>query len=368
MIIFRYFAKEVYGTLLASTIVLLLLVTSNQVVHYLTQAAAGVMPLRTVMQIVSLQMPLLLPLILPLGLYIGVLITYSRLHSDREMIVLWSCGFSKAQLIGTTLLFSILLSIVVAVLTLGLQPAIESYKRQILLDAATASPLERITPDQFIPLRESELVLYTQGLSRDHKHLENIFVAHRSDQTTAAGDRAWDIIVAEDGHQVIDTTTRDRFLVLEKGARYVGMPGQMDFQTVQYQSYGVRIQKNAIPADNRVDTMSTAALWKALHGNPEFHAELQWRIALPLSALILSLLAIPLSKVNPRQGRYAQLLPAFLLYILYINLLFVSRAWLQNDQISSGLGLWWVHGLMMLITLVLLARFAGWRFIKQRQK
>ncbi len=361
MIIFRYLAKEVYGTLLASTVVLLILVTSNQVVHYLTQAAAGVLPLYTVLQIVSLQMPLLLPLLLPLGLYIGVLTAYSRLHSDGEMTVLWSCGFSKMQLVSMTLLFSTLLAVIVAILTLGFQPAIESYKRHILLDAATASPLERITPDQFIPLKEGELVLYTQGLSRDHKYLKNIFVAHRSDPTTAADSSSWDIVVAKNGHQMIDPTTRDRFLVLEDGSRYVGMPGQVDFQVVKYETYGVRIQKNAIPQDDRVDTLSTADLWKNLHGNAEFHAELQWRIALPLSVLILSLLAIPLSKVNPRQGRYAQLLPAFLLYIIYIDLLFVSRAWLERGQISSGMGLWWVHGVMMLITLALLAWFMEWR-------
>jgi lipopolysaccharide export system permease protein len=367
MIIFRYLAKEVYGTLLASTAVLLILVTSNQVVHYLTKAAAGVVPLYTVMQIVSLQMPLLLPLLLPLGLYIGVLLAYSRLHSDREMTVLWSCGFSKMQLIGMTLLFSTVLAIIVGILTLGFQPAIESYKRQILLNAATASPLELITPDQFIPLREGGLVLYTQRLSRDHRHLENIFVARHSDQKTASGKQAWDIVLAKSGHQVIDTTTRDRFLVLENGSRYVGVPGELDFQVVNYKSYGVRIQKNALPPDDRVDTLSTAELWKGLHGNAEFHAELQWRLALPLSALILSLLAIPLSKVNPRQGRYAQLLPAFLLYILYIDLLFVSRAWLQKGEISSGLGLWWVHGLMLVITLFLLAWFMEWRVVGRKK-
>ena len=365
MIIFRYIAKEVYSTLLASTVVLLLLVTSNQVVHYLTQAAAGVMPLYTVLHIVSLQMPLLLGLLLPLGLYLGILMTYSRLYSDREMIVLFSCGLSKAQLISMTLIFSALLAVIVGVLTLWFQPTMESYKQKILLDAATASPLERITPDQFFPLKEGGLVLYAQGLSRDHRRLQDIFVARKSNQTTDASSQAWDIVVANNGHQMIDPTTRDRFLVLEDGARYVGIPGAADFQIVQYKNYGVRIQKNAIPASNRPDTMRTIDLWKNQHGHPKLHAELQWRLALPISVLILSLLAVSLSQVDPRQGRYGQLLPAFLLYILYVDLLFVSRAWLQRDQISSGMGLWWVHALMLCIALLLLARFMGWRVIKK---
>lgn len=360
MIIFRYLAREVYGTLLASTTVLLILLISNQFVHYLTEAAAGIMPLRTVMQIVSLQMPYLLPLLLPLSLYIGILVAYGRLYSDREMIVLWSCGFSKTQLMGMTLIFSVVIALVVGSLTLWFQPNLESYKQQILIDAATSSPLESISPNQFIPLRESGLIFYAEKLSRDHKYLENVFVASRSKQTTAKGNPTWDIVLAESAHQTVDPITRDRFLVLNKGHRYLGMPGEPDFQTVNYKEYGVRIQKNAIPADNRVETMSTEKLWKQHSGNPELQAELQWRIALPLSVLILSLLAISLSQVDPRQGRYARLLPAFLLYILYMDLLFVSRAWLSKGQISSDIGLWWVHGLMLVIGVLLLGHFMGW--------
>lgn len=362
MIIFRYLVLEVYGTLLASTAVFLALLISNQAVHYLAQAAAGMMPLHTIVQIISLQMPLLLPLLLPLGLYIGILVAYGRLYCDREMTVLWSCGFSKAQLTSMTLVFSAVVALIIALLTCWFQPIIESYKQQVLIDAATSSPLERMSPDQFVPLRESRLVFYAQQLSRDHKNLENIFIAHRSEQKTASGNSAWDIVLAGKGHQIIDPTTRDRFLVLTDGYRYLGMPGEATFQVVKYKTYGVRIQKNAIPISNRVETMSTYSLWQQYHGHPEIQAELQWRLTLPLSALILALLAIPLSKVDPRQGRYAQLLPAFLLYILYVNLLFMSRAWLEKGQTSSGIGLWWVHGLMLLITTLLLTHFVSWRW------
>ncbi len=364
MIIARYLAKEVYTTLLASTAVLLILLISNQFVRYLAQAAVGIMPLRTVMQIVSLQMPLLLPILLPLGLYVGILIAYGRLYSDREMIVLWSCGFSKAQLIALTMAFSSVIVIIIAVLTLYFQPSIETYKRHVLLEAASASPLERVSPDEFVPLRGGELTFYAQGLSRDHKRLKDIFVAHLSNQKAASGDRIWDIVVAKEGYQTINAKTRDRFLVLKDGYRYQGVPGQTDYQIVGYQEYGARIEKNAIPAENRADTMSTLELLKKRHGNHEMQAELQWRISLPLSGLILSLLAIALSKIDPRQGRYAQLVPAFLLYILYVDLLFVSRAWLKKGQISPGIGLWWVHGLMLIIALFLLGRFMGWRFGK----
>lgn len=366
MIIFRYLIKEVYTTLLASTAVLLLLLISNQFVHYLTKAAAGVLPLRTVMQMMSLQIPLLLGLLLPLGLYLGILMAYGRLYTDREMTVMSACGLSKAQLIGMTLTFSFAICILVSVLMLWLQPKTESYKRDVLLEAATSSPLERAIPGQFINIPGKTLVFYAENLSRDHQQLQHIFVAQQGKKPDSSGILPWDIVVAHDGHQFIDPKTNDRFLVFKQGYRYSGEPGKADFQISQYDTYGVRIEQNAIPADKRVETYSTVALFQLQSTSPKFAAELQWRFALPISTLILAIIGVSLSKVDPRQGRFAQLFPAFLLYIIYVNLLFVGRAWLQKGKISPELGLWWVHLLMLLIGLLLLIRFIGWKRVMSR--
>ncbi len=355
MIIFRYLIKEVYGALLASTLVLLILLISNQLVHYLTKAAAGAVPLRTVMQIMSLQIPLLLGLLLPLGLYLGILLAYGRLYTDREMTILAACGFSQAQLICMTLAFSAVICAVVAVLMLWIQPVVESYKRQVYIEAAASSPLERISPGQFTPVQD--LVFYAQNLSRNHQQLQHIFAAQPAKKPDSSGLFPWTIVIADTGQQKIDPKTGDKFLVLNNGSRYSGVPGQGDFQVAHYADYGVRIEQNAIPADTRVETIPTLKLWQQRHASPAHAAELQWRFALPISVLLLAGLAISLSKVNPRQGRFAQLFPAFLLYIGYADLIFVGRAWLQKGKISPELGLWWVHGSMLVIVILLLIRF-----------
>jgi lipopolysaccharide export system permease protein len=360
VILFRYLVKEVYSTLLASTAVLLLLLISNQFVHYLTLAASGVVPLRTVTQMMSLQIPLLLGLLLPLGLYLGILMGYGRLYVDREITVMSACGLSKAQLIGMTLSFSVVIALIVAILMCWLQPKAETYKRQVLLDAATSSPLERITPQQFTTLPGNDgMVFYAKNLSRDHQHLQNIFVAQRGKKPNAAGNFPWDILVANSGAKVMDSKTNDQYLEFRQGYRYSGIPGDADFQISQYDVYGVRIEQNVIPEDKRVETYPTSQLIQLRNTNPKFGAELQWRIALPISTFILAIIAISLSKVDPRQGRFAQLFPAFLLYIAYLNLMFVGRAWLQKGKIPADIGLWWVHGLMLLIALLLLCRFVG---------
>ncbi len=364
MIIFRYLVKEVYGTLLATTGVLLLLLISNQFVHYLTQAAAGILPVRTVMQMMSLQVPLLLGLLLPLGLFLGILMAYGRLYADREMVVLAACRFSRAKLLGMTLLFSAIVSFIVGILMLWLEPKMVWYKRHILAEAAQASPLERIFPNQFFSLEGGRLVLYADDLSRDHKRLQHVFLAQRSHSNPLN----WNIINAANGYQMVDPTTQDRFLVFTQGYRYVGTPGQKDFQVVKFADYGVRIQESIIPVGNRTDAMSTLELWHARHNSPEIAAELQWRISLPLSVIILALLAVPLSQVKPRQGRYAQLAPAIILYIIYADLLFVAQAWLQKSQEPTILGMWWVHIVMLIISMLLLVRYVGWEQVLKMLK
>jgi lipopolysaccharide export system permease protein len=76
--------------------------------------------------------------------------------------------------------------------------------------------------------------------------------------------------------------------------------------------------------------------------------ELLWRIGMPVSALILALLAIPLSYVNPRAGRSANMLIAILIYAIYSNLMSVSQAWVAQGKLSFWVGVWAVHALMLL--------------------
>lgn len=362
MIIFRYLVKEVYGTMLATTGVLLLILISNQFVHYLGQAAAGMVPVHTVMQMMSLQVPLLLGLLLPLGLFLGILMAYGRLYTDNEMTVLSACGFSKARLLGYTLIFAALVAVVVAILMLWLQPKMEWYKRYVLQEAAQSSPLERIFPNQFVSLDGGKIVFYANSLSTNRKQLQQVFIA----QPPSGASKLWNVVAADAGQQWIDPQTHDRFVVFNNGNRYTGVPGSRDFQIVNFASYGVRIQQAVLPPSKNPAAMNTVALWQQSHGHPDLEAELQWRISLPLSVFILTLLAVPLSYVRPRQGRFAQLIPALLLYIVYADFLFMGQAWLQKGVVNPVIGMWWVHGLMLIIAAAILLRYFGWGQVRRQ--
>jgi len=115
---------------------------------------------------------------------------------------------------------------------------------------------------------------------------------------------------------------------------------------IQFKKYAVRMQQTSPHVRHQQDeALSVSELWQD-YDNPRRAAELQWRISIGLSAFLLGLLAVTLSGIRPRQNRYLMLLPAGLFYIVYVNLLFVARHWLEQGQVPVSIGIWWVHAVM----------------------
>jgi lipopolysaccharide export system permease protein len=360
MIIFRYLTKEVYATLLAATFVVLLVVIANQFINYLGRAAAGGLPMKAVMQLMSLEMPVLLGYLLPLALFIGILLAYGRLYTDHEMTVLFSCGFSKTKLLVMTLLLSSFIAIIIAVLTLWVEPKLAWYRDRVFAEAAIASPIETVLPGRFQTLNRGQWVFYVGSVSRDHTSLQDVFVAKSPD----VANPTWTIVSAQGGHSWIDPKTGDHFIVLTNGHRYTGLPGERDFQVAQYEQYGMRVQTGNLYIPDQTEFTPTTTLWKERHHNRDAATELQWRLTMPLAAMILAWLAVPLSHIKPRKGRYAKLLPAILIYVVYADLIFVIQAAVKKGSMPPLPGMLWIHGAMALLALILTEYFIGWQSIK----
>ena len=165
-------------------------------------------------------------------------------------------------------------------------------------------------------------------------------------------ERGITVLVAASGRQEIQADG-SRYLILENGYRYDGEPGEADYRAVQYDTYGVLLAKPevVIEASER-ESMPTRELLGS--DDPRLQAELQWRLSIPLLVFVVTLLAVPLSRVNPRQGRFLKLLPAIFLYMAYLGLLIAARGALDKGKLPAGLGLWWVHGIFLAIGLLLL--------------
>jgi lipopolysaccharide export system permease protein len=154
-------------------------------------------------------------------------------------------------------------------------------------------------------------------------------------------------------HQRIDDETGDLYIVLTDGYRYVGTPGKKDYEIMKYDEYAIRIKKEINLTKTDASSASTTELWHN-RDNRLSAAELQWRISLPLSAIILIAMGVPLSKIQPRHGRFVRLIPATLIYIIYVNLLVLARSWIRTGVISTNVGMWWVHIIMLMVAFILI--------------
>ncbi|GAB7527728.1 LPS export ABC transporter permease LptF [Pseudomonas sp. 3A(2025)] len=350
MIVFRYLSREVLVTLSAVSAVLLVIIMSGRFIKYLAQAASGALDPGVLFLIMGFRLPGFLQLILPLGLFLGILLAYGRLYLESEMTVLAATGMSQQRLLAITLAPAALIALLVAWLSFSLAPQGAAQFSVLINKQDSLTEFDTLVPGRFQSLRDGTRVTYTQELSEDRTQLGSIFISERRVATDK--DSGITVLVAEKGRQEI-RPDGSRFLVLENGYRYDGNPGEANYRAIQYDTYGALLPKPEISAEvTERDAIPTSELFG--NDTPRYQAELHWRMSLPILVFIVTLMAVPLSRVNPRQGRYLKLLPAILLYMAYLTILIAVRGALEKGKLPMALGMWWVHALFLSIGLGLL--------------
>jgi lipopolysaccharide export system permease protein len=370
VIIFRYLAKEIYASVSAVMIVLLLIFISNQLIRYLAMAAAGKIPGGFLLQLMLLQIPHLLGILLPLAFYLAILLAYGRLYADSELMVLQANGFSLTKLMGMTLLIGIGVFIPVTALNVWLEPAIAKQKDFILAQVGAKALLQTIMPGRFHMGNDGKRIYYVEAMSRDRTHMKNIFIAENSPFLAGSTPQTeWWVVTAESAYAEADKKTGDSFLVLQDGHRYLGKPNSKDYEIVDFSTYKMRLHEHRpSTVSSDVEASSTANLWRQRKVDPNSAAEFHWRISKSIAVFILGLLAVPLSRVNPRQGKYGKLLPAILIFVLYFNLLLINQEWIVKQTFSWRVGMWPTHLLIALLGLWLFINALGLRqFIFSRR-
>lgn len=304
---------------------------------YLNEAASGGITKDVLFLIMLYRLPGFLELILPISFFLSIMLTYGRLYVDSEMVVLESTGMSPLKLISITLTFSSVVMVSTAVISLWLKPAGEAKFEVLYADQRKLTEFDTLAPGRFQSLRSGKRVTYTESLD-DESYMKEVFIAEQADDDDVG---ELTVINAEKGNTQVDAAG-NRFLVLRDGTRYSGTPGRSDYRVIQYEEYGQVIEKesgNAGP--RRRSAISTADL--VADQTPRNLSELQWRISIVIMVPIIALLAVPLSRVNARQGRFTRLLPGMVLCFLYVVSLSTARSALEAGRIPMEVGLWWIH-------------------------
>jgi lipopolysaccharide export system permease protein len=343
-VFYRSLVREFFVTGAFVSAILLGIIVFTQLIRLLGESVSGLLAVEGVMALVGFSALNYLPILLSVSLYLSVLLTLTRSYRDSEMVVWFSSGIGLTRWIRPVMGFAVPVVSVIALLSFVLAPWAKQKAEEFKTRLDTRDDVTLATPGAFRESKQADRVFFLENVDAKNNHVGNIFV--QSVQNGKEG-----TMVAKEGVQET-APNGDRFLVLFNGTRYEGIPGQADFKLVEFDRYAVRIEAVEIK-ESQPNYKSFSTFYLIQHPNSWNISELEWRIGLPLSALILAMLAIPLSFVNPRAGRSLNLLMAIVIYMAYNNMLGVATAWVGQGRIGPVAGLWAVHG-GMLVLLVLL--------------
>jgi len=352
----RYIFREAFGSWLMVMAVLFMIFMTNQLAEILGDAAAQRLPREAVLAIFGFTALRYLTLLMPITLFLGVTLALARLNRDGEMAALSACGIGSTRLLVPIGSFTVMLALVLSWLALVSTPAASRRIEEIRFRAEQSVELAAIEPGKFTSPDSGDTVLYAREVVGDELH--DVFLQ------TQQGDRVI-AILAERGRRVVSEQDGEQSFVLYNGRHYEGVPGQGNFLVVEsFDEHGIPVRSDrekefveAAAAKPTADLLRSGALAD--------RAELHWRLSWPLSLFVLGLLAVPLSRTAPREGRYARLGVALFIYLIYTNLLSIGRVWVESGVVSDAVGLWWVHALVALVALWMLARESGW-FVNAR--
>lgn len=315
---------------------------------YLTEAANGLLSRDILFLVMAYRLPGFLELIVPISFFLAIMLTYGRFHVDSEMVVLQSCGLGPGRLMFMTLSLACIVMVITASMTLWLKPRGEEEVERLFAGQQNLTEFDTLVPGRFQNLRSGKRVTYTENLT-DDGNLENLFINEY--KSLRAGPR--DVItVSADLGEAVEDINGNRFLVLRDGTRYDGEPGKKDYRVIQYEEYGQLIEKERDKVVYRRRTaIPTIELLEMK--NPMEISELQWRLSMIILVPMIAVMAIPLSRVNPRQGRFTRLVPGMLGCFIYVVSLSAARSAVEKGQLPPGIGIWWIHGIVAVVIYLL---------------
>lgn len=315
MIIIRYLVKETLKSQLSILFVLLLIFFCQKLVRILSAAVDGEIPTNLVFSLLMLGLAEMGQLILPLSLFLAILITFGRLYSESEMVAMFACGINKGVLLKAVAFLAIVTSGFAVVNNFILAPKSMVFQEYLLANAKVNPSLAGVVEGAFQPSQDKRSVLYIGNVQNNK--IQDVFVA----QLNSAKNQRPSIIVADKG-RIEKNAKGDQIIHLDEATSYEGTTQLLDFRITDFKDYQAVIEYQDVTTkdiDVDIEQYSFSQLMAA-QDDIKAKTELHWRFTLIFSVFVMALLVLPLSEVNPRQGRVASLLPAIILYLIFFLL------------------------------------------------
>ena len=346
VIVQKYVIKEILQVFIAVLVILVLIYVSNRFIRYLADAAAGTLSSTLIFELLALKLLAKASFLLPMALYVAVLLGLGRLYKDSEVVAMISGGIGVATLAKAILWLACAMALLVSVMAFYVSPKVSAMQAELLAKAKEESEITGIYPGRFKVFKNGEQTVYVEEVSPDGRRMEKIFIVSRKDKQEH-------VLVAQSAYQKLEGSAGQRYIILEDGHRYSGRPGELNYVVTRFDRHAILLDLGrAQPSHKRGEAFSTMELIAS--DSRRLKGELHWRISLPISVLLLSMLAIPLAQTSPRQGKYAKLFTAFLIYFAYNNAVGVFQKLVERGDVHPIIGIWPVHLVMVLIVATLL--------------
>lgn len=343
----RYIFREIASSWLGVTLVLLLILLTNQFARVLGDVAKGKLPKNAAFDVIGLSAVQYLTILVPIGLFLATMLALGRLYRDSEMPAMMACRVGPAGIYRPLSWLMLPLTLFVAWLSIAGGPWALTTVDRIGAEARREADLASIEPGQFTMFGPDRAVVYGSSVTADGS-MEKVFMQRRVEGGGV------EVVISELGEMAESDDPNVRLLVLHNGRRYEGVPGTSEFRVIEFAEHGIPYR---LPSLESPDQKPRVMAFMDLVGSDDLEhiAEMQWRLSVPLATVLLAILAVPLSRSQPRAGRYGRLAVGLLVFIIYLNMMSAAKAWIEQSQISPALGIWWVHGLILAFALGLLA-------------
>jgi lipopolysaccharide export system permease protein len=348
-LISRYVLREaLYATVLVVAILITILM-SNQFAEILGDAAANTVPKDAVFEVFRLTFMRYLTFLMPVGLLLGIMLALARLNRDSESAALGASGIGPARLLVPVCVLTFVLAAFTGWLALARMPEAERRIEEIRQSAREATNLGGIEPGRFTTFDSGRTVLYAREV--EGNRLGDVFIQGERDGRVF-------VVTAKRGERLAEGSDGSPTFLLYDGRRVDGEPGEADFLVAGFGEHGspIRMDETEEPVVSPASLPTSALLESSA---PADRAELQWRLSTPLSLIVLALIAVPLSRSSPREGRYARIGIGLLIYVIYAQSLFIARLSVERSTVPEWLGMWWVHALLGLVAIAFLLKQSG---------
>ena len=340
-ILSRYILREWFLAFAGITIVLFLVVLAVFFGDILGDVADGEIPAGLLFGQLGLRAPEALNLILPLSAMLAVMVGLGRMYRDQEMVVMQSGGFSRRALLKPLLMLLVPVAAVLLVFSLYLNPLAQRTAETQLMEAYESAAVWGLKPGRFQVLNGGDLVVYAAEVNDEGADIRQLFVYQQTEEL----DEIW---TATEGRYWFDEQADARYLSLRDGFKVDVVPGQLDLRMLQYDENDLILPPPESRQEAEEDQLSRLPVTDLVRRDTTAAAgELQWRLAPALAALVLGVLAIPLSHSAPRENPFCRVLLGLLTFAVYSNLLSVGRVWVSDGTLPGGLGLWWLHAAVL---------------------